>query len=48
MLLFVMYVFALLVQQTLVGFLQDPETMLSHQESTEIFEYYGSVQARAN
>ena len=46
MLLFVMYVFALLVQQTLVGFLQDPETMLSQQESGEIFEYYGSVQVR--
>jgi len=44
MLLFVMYVFALLVQQTLVGFLQEEAANVNEQDITEIYRYFGSVE----
>lgn len=44
MLVFVMYVFALFVQQSLVGFLQEEAAKPSDKDTTLIFHYFGSVE----
>lgn len=38
-----MYIFALLVQQTLVGFLQEEAGSTSEQDTARIYQYFGSV-----
>ena len=43
LLIFVMYIFALLVQQTLVGFLQEEATKISLEENELLYQYFGSV-----
>eukprot|EP00438_Fugacium_kawagutii_P002568 Skav209861 [mRNA] locus=scaffold1684:427162:431012:- [translate_table: standard] len=43
LLIFVMYIFALLVQQTLVGFLQEEAGTTSEQDTARIYQYFGSV-----
>lgn len=44
MLIFVMYIFALLVQQTLVGFLQEEGDERTPEEIGLLYQYFGSVQ----
>eukprot|EP00435_Cladocopium_sp_Y103_P016869 s1943_g4.t1 len=44
MLIFVMYIFALLVQQTLVGFLQEEGDDKTPEEIGLLYQYFGSVQ----